>query len=70
MIYRCEKCWSEATQIHMSKQSESVTVEYWKILEKNNCTLEEQCGEAHIIERNTSHCLCRKRSINDQEILC
>ena len=66
---RCEKCWNEATQNMSNYGSGSVTAEYWDILEENNCTLEEQCGEVHMIDRNTSHCLCGKRSMNDQKIL-
>ena len=57
---RCEKCWNEARQIHFSKQSKSITDEYWKILETRNCTLKEQCGEMHEIDR-LGNCYCGKK---------
>jgi len=59
----CEKCWEEASGI-AALRGTTTTDEYYRILkEGRDCTMEEMCGDLHIIPVGKKCCRCGRETI-------
>jgi len=59
----CEKCWTEAS-LTATLSHLSIADEYYRIIkEGRDCTMEEMCGDLHVIPVGAECCRCGRETI-------